>query len=179
MLANIKCSSHPPGPSLQTYPFSKMCLYSGPSVCCFFIVKKTRTNLVPKEVSFQLLASVKPVTLIPVRANCGVTLNSPPSLLQQGLKAWVEASSRTGKDKGQLLLLEIKGLIWRACKNSFPIRTPREKVLCCFQPVSREMVFHHSSSDYGTVHYTGETWQPHLNPDKDAILSPHLVSAVP
>lgn len=61
----------------------------------------------PKEVSFQLLASVKPVTLIPVRAKCSVT-NFPLSVLQQGLKAWVETRSRTDKDIRKLLLLEIK-----------------------------------------------------------------------
>lgn len=106
MLANKKCSSLPPSPWLQTYPFPKYAFIQAQQFTALQL-KQTRIHLVPKEVSFQLLASVKPVMLIPIRAKCCVT-DSPLSLLQKGLKEWVEARSQTGKEVRQLLLLEIK-----------------------------------------------------------------------
>lgn len=54
-----------------------------------------------------------------------------------------------------------------------------QRSVAVFLPMSREMVFHPSSSDCSTVHFTGATWQPHLTLDKAAVLSPYLVSAEP
>lgn len=107
-----------------------------------------------------------------MRPKCCVT-NSPLLPLQKGLKAWAEARSLK-EDVRQLLLLEIK--YGEHVRTVFLFE--HHTKMHCFQPTSREMVFHHSSSDHSTVHYTGETWQPHFTLDKTAILSPLLVSAV-